>query len=382
MRKDLFIVTYSSLKTYGGGIESWLIKFLSCSEKLFHIYNKIYVLGYKSDNNYLISDIIKDQNIHFVFLDIAAKLNIFCLFKYFIRARAAILKAIKENDRAVDLLSIGTLYPSIPMYLIAKINVRRVIWLRSLYFKQINILQSKKIKSVLLFIEYICLKKADIVIANGYDTRDAYQNRYNMKNIIVIPNAIDISVVKENLKPFQGEKIKIGYIGRFSPDKGIDYFIESIDIYNKKSKTNNKEFIFIGWGEEEYKILSLIEAYSNVKYIGKLNNSAIFEELSRLDATVNLSTSGTIGGGGVSNSLLESIFANNLIICWDNPIFKQIINNDFGYLLPEGDINALLAIYDELNNKQKAIKKIENSKKLKANYLFSKHIETFISLME
>jgi glycosyltransferase involved in cell wall biosynthesis len=386
MKKDLFIITYSALKTYGGGIESWLIKFLSFSEYLFVKYDNIYVIGYLTDNNQLISDSIKVRNIHFFLLNIKSKLNIIQLIKFFLKTRRLIIDIIKRNKRNADLLSIGTIYPTIPVFLISKkrYQIRRIVWLRSLYFKQINLLKSKSIKSILTYMEYGYLKKTDIIIANGYDTQDAYQKKYNIRDVFVIPNAIDESVVKENHISFQNEKIKIGYIGRFCQSKGIDFFIDSIEKYNRENEGNNKEFVFIGWGKEEYEniIIALTEKYDNIIYLGKLENAYIFEELSKLDATVNLSTSGIIGGGGISNSLLESLFANNLLICYDNPIYRQVVNEENACLIQESDIFAFANLCRELDDRQRMINKLERAKHLKQYYLFSKHIENFISIMK
>jgi hypothetical protein len=384
MQKDLFIIIYSPLKTHGGGIESWLIKFLTFSERLYEVYKNIYIIGIASDKEELISDIIQNDKIYFLFLDIGVKPAFLKILDFVLKTKNFLSKKIKERNVDVDFLSIGTIYAAIPAYLIQKrykFKIRKIIWLRSIFFKSINVMKLRKIKKIAFFIEEKCLKEADIIIANGFDTRDAYQKRYNLININVIPNAINISSVKENFCPFSNEKIRIGYIGRFFMDKGITSFMESIEKYNQKNTNNNKEFIFIGWGGEEERVFALANKYENVKYIGKLENTSIFEELKCLDATVHLTTSGIIGGGGISNSLLESIFANNLVICWNNSIYRQVVNETNACLLPENDALALVNIYYELDNRENMIAKIENAKKLKPDYLFSEHIEKFISLV-
>jgi glycosyltransferase involved in cell wall biosynthesis len=384
LKRNLIIITYSPLKNFGGGIESWLIKFLSYRDALLEKYENIYIIGYKTDNIDVIPKMFQDNRIYFYLFDVNAKCTFLRIFKYILKT-VRVIKEIVKYGLFLDLLSVGHIYPILPTYFVHKkhgCKIRRIVWLRSIFMKEINLLKLKKIKKFVKMIERFYLQKADVVIANGYDTRDFYIKEYNIRNIIVIPNAIHTDYVKENLNPFAGEKIGIGYIGRLYINKGIDCFIKSIDIYNRKYIKNNKEFIVIGFGEMEGEVISLANKYNNVKFLGKIDSREIFTILSQLDATVHLTKSNNIGGAGISNSLLESIFANNLIICWDNPIFRQIVNENNAYMLEEDNILSLVAVYDELDKRYESIKRVNKAKELKKTYMFSKHIEKFISIIQ
>ncbi len=376
-KRDLIILTYSELKNFGGGIESWLQKFLSPKNisKLNSLYNKITVIGLESDRNNLLCESLNNKILDFTFVSSIRFKPVKRLLR-FIKETNRLIKKLTRSDDIFDLLCIGTLYPSLPLLFIKKKkNMKSIIWLRSVFPYEIQLHKIKYIRPVIILIESKCLKKADMIISNGSDTTNYYKSHYNCKDIITINNAIEVSKIKPNNHFFENDNIKIAFIGRYYENKGIYEFIESIKLYNLRHPNSNLKFIFIGFGEAEKEVNELVSKYNNVTNLGYLPNQKIYDILQEIDVNMNLTKS--LGGGGVSNSLLEGIFSNNLIIAWDSIIYKQVLTDEMGIFIEENNINELVIAYEKLNNRSEMVAKIVNMEKIKNNYTFDEHIKQF-----
>ena len=377
--RKLIISTYSSLQMSGGGIESWLQKILTYRGELLNNYSDICIIGQnpKSDS---IADVFQDEHVKFNFY---SKNSLISGIVNYINCIRAIAKKYKKEK--IDIIFVGSLYPSLPILFLPK-KIKTYIWLRSFYEYEINQLKIKKIKPLALFLEKKCLQRAKKIIANGEDTKFLYKNKYKSieKEIIVIPNAIDVNAVKNNKNTLRCKVVKIAFIGRFYKNKGIEEFINSIKEINKIRVDKRFQFLFVGYGEFEEEIRTLETQFDNVKLVGKVNNSQIFDFLSTIDCTVNLTFSAKEGGGsGVSNSLLESIYSDNLPIAWGNFCFKQILTNENSVLIDEGNALELAKAYLAIFNRRDFyLKKVKNLNLLKEKYSFSNHIEQLLEVLD
>lgn len=385
MLKNLYLSIYSNLTQHEGGIESWLLKFLRMRAFLKSSYSKIYVIGIASSEKDLIEKEIDDPFVSFNYIKTNNK-NSFVKYISYLRNINKWFYLNIETTRTNDIISVGTIYPTIPIFTNKKIansqNCKKIIWLRSVLPRQLNLLFLRYFKNIILPLEKKYLEKSDLVIANGNDTKIRYCNYYKLKEdkIIVIPNAVIAGTIIENKKTLQSKKIKIAYIGRFFINKGINEFINSIELFNTQNPENNIEFFFIGFGKEEDKVLKLTQKYNNVFYRGKLANDEVLKELSKIDATVHLSfQSKNGGGGGVSNALLESIYSNNLIIAFDNMAYNQIITNKNGFLINEDNPAELVDVYNHISTeKENCLNRLKEASKLKVKYNFESHMLNFL----
>lgn len=354
-------------------------KLLTYSDELLKKYSEVHILGQKS-SSHSIAELFNDKRILFHFYEKGA--NLFSIINYI---RCVKILVNKIDQKNIDLIFVGSLYPSLPILFLPK-KIKTYIWLRSFYEYEINQLKIKKIKPLALFLEKKCLQRAKKIIANGEDTKFLYKNKYKSieKEIIVIPNAIDTKVVKSNQLTLRNDVVKIAYIGRFYKNKGIEEFINSIKEINKIRVDKRFQFLFVGYGEFEEEIRTLETQFDNVKLVGKVNNSQIFDFLSTIDCTVNLTFSAKEGGGsGVSNSLLESIYSDNLPIAWGNFCFKQILTNENSVLVDEGNVLELAKAYLAIFNKRDFyLKKVKNLNLLKEKYSFSNHIEQLLDVLD
>ena len=376
----LHIVMFSDLFLNAGGCESWLYKFLLYAEELLTFYSEIHVYGIISTDKQdlkRISSVIHKKNVFFHYSGLR-RLKIYQkIFAFFKQQNTFFSTYCNDGD---CLLSIGSFYEMFVSYLFRKkSNLKRLVWLRTILEYHLKTRKAKYFLPFICMLEGFCLHHMDYIIANGSDTKVFYEERYNLKDIAVIPNAIIAENISANITPFENEKIKIGFIGRLYPEKGFDKFVESVDIFNK-SPSDEVEFIIIGDGEMKNEAIRLDKQYVNCSFLGSVSNDNIFAYLGSLDATVHLNFSNT--GSGVSNSLLESLFANNLLICWSNKIFLQVVASDSAILVCESSATDLVnAYYFVTNNRDICKKKLAKASLLKKQYLFSKHIQLFLDIV-
>jgi glycosyltransferase involved in cell wall biosynthesis len=79
---------------------------------------------------------------------------------------------------------------------------------------------------------------------------DEMRDRYNSKDIYIIPNGIDIDSYKDvEKKPIDSKVVKIMYAGRVERSKGLDILIKAISQYNQKD--NSKEIFLSIYGRED-----------------------------------------------------------------------------------------------------------------------------------
>ena len=104
-------------------------------------------------------------------------------------------------------------------------------------------------------------------------------------------------------------------------------------------------FHIVGDGPAKADVLRA-EEKGIVRYHGALPNEAVPDFLRGMDVCVALTFAGSdlasgSGGAGVSNSLLEQMGAGRVLLCWDNPAFRQVLDAESAYFVPQGDVAAL-----------------------------------------
>jgi glycosyltransferase involved in cell wall biosynthesis len=374
-KKDLYFIFYSFLYSYGGGIESWLIKFLDNRHILYKSFEKIHILYLKSniDHQATIPSLFENTDIDFIPVELNSRSVILKGLEYHIKCHYHLKKINKKSI----VIGLGSFHE---LFVVSSIKrnclLKRSFWLRNILKFSLETRKTGIFSSLILWMEPHCLKSLDFVIANGTDTYDYYKRHYGLKNFFVNKNAIDESKICINKNPFQKNIIRVGYVGRLEKDKGFDCFLESVE---QSCGIKNVEFVIIGFGNLENAVHEAIRKFNNVVFKGALSNRDVYSCLSSLDATVHLTRS---GGGGLSNSLLESIFSDNLIICWDIPVFTQIVNDTNAFLVEEGDILRLTNIYKIIcSNKELALKKIINARELTAGNDMLSHMRKFLEIV-
>lgn len=382
---NINIIIFSNLDPSSGGVETWLRLFLNeikanSEQQYFDTINIFYREDPQNKVPLVFSNI--EGQINYKPILISERTGLFFNFLKLFRFHHEAMKQIK-NEKASLVISIGS-YPTgifnwISLRLLRYRNkVRHLVWLRTTLSRHIRNHQSRIFSRPILFMENKALKDADVVIANGWDTRDNYIHEYQLETE-VIPNAIDINRYAQvpPLKEGSNNPIKIAFIGRFYESKGVHNFVEAIRIFNHKYPALKEavSFVFVGWGEKS--IESFASTTSNCELIGRVSNDKMHELLGNIHCGVALTkaNSNEAGGSGVSNNLLELMVTGRLIIAADNSIFNQFPRKDFMLFVKENDNEELAACFARIaENPEKYYHLAESAKEYATSFSIENHV--------
>ncbi|MFL9557507.1 glycosyltransferase [Acinetobacter baumannii] len=266
----------------------------------------------------------------------------------------------RKNNRSSQVVAVGSLnemlacffsYPPI-LY-----RGKKIIWLRTISRREFG-MKTKILRLPLIFVEYILLKfYFDRVLTNGKDTGDFYSN-IGVANK-VINNGVNAERWFNEISTIPKEdKISIAFIGRLEKNKGIVEFCNAIRLFNKRG-SNNISFKIVGQGSCVNNVLELVNEEKNVEFINGLNNQEMPSFLRNINVSVALTFStASMGGGGLSNALLEQMCSGNLIVAWDNPIFRQILNEDCSILVEQGNELKLVDTFAKISNEYNSMREL------------------------
>lgn len=375
---NIHLLLISELKEGSGGRETWVVNFLEgmLSKDQSVKFNIYYIFGSaetvvdflsKKYGDRVILNPIRSNSI----LEKFNKTFAFCLGLFSLK------NSIKKSEEDL-FLGVGGLFEAVAG-LIAFGNIKKVIWLRTIYSREIaNRFSRAIIIIVSLFENFIYKNYIDHFIANGEDTRDYYKNI--CENIELIPNSIKVSDWTE-FRNYESV-IRIAYVGRLTEVKGIKDFLKSIKIFSTYNEFNKFRFTVIGAGEHVSEVKKLANAGLLV-YKGVAKNKELINLYSDIDVGVNLTYGASdFGGAGISHSLLEQLASGLIIVAWNNDIYRNIISADNGVLVGERDVNGLISAYLQIKSKLDYFSHyIENNTMLAKKYDIDAHITLFMHFL-
>ena len=96
-----------------------------------------------------------------------------------------------------------------------------------------------------------------------------------------------------------------------------------------------------------------------VDWHGPIPNDTLPTRLADFDVCVAFTRSSEIqGGGGTSNAMMEQMAAGRIMLAWNNAIFRQWLNAENGYMVPQDDVEAAYrCLADILHNKTEALRR-------------------------
>ena len=187
--------------------------------------------------------------------------------------------------------------------------------------------------------------KVDIITTPSQSMKELI-NRYGItKEIVVIPNAIDIDIFRNKNKE-QGEILKkelrlapdeivILYVGRVSIEKDIDKIIKALAIIRDQNNTNF-QFIVVGEGtalEQMKDLADSLNLADKVKFTGAVSRELIKYYYQIADIFAFSSTSETFG-----IVIIEALASGLPILAVKAPGAVDIITDGFNGILAENDI--------------------------------------------
>lgn len=244
---------------------------------------------------------------------------------------------LKENKHDILILCQGLLTSFIPRIKQDLPKIKIVAWQHSEYDTYIKIYYKK-------FLNYYLrgLELADLIVCLTKDDQQKFK-KFN-KNVCFIYNPLTIKNVY-NKKSKLDEK-NIIYVGRLlMKPKGLDYLIE----IGNKLKNDDWKILVAGDGPDKKKFINLIKK-------NKLENKIILkgvlknEELENfyLSGSIFISTSRWEGFGLV---ITEAMNFGLPIVSFENTGPKEILKNgDYGILVKKNDINEFIKKLNVLMN--------------------------------
>jgi len=211
------------------------------------------------------------------------------------------------------------------------------------------------LSSYYYWLESWTMKRADLVICNGTDTRD-YVRSLGI-SAIAVPNGVDYKRFNnkdQSCPPELQERDKyyILMAASLMHVKGIDDALCAARICKDK-RMEDIRFIFVGKGSAVYWLAKARElgVENLVRFIGERKDIPAYYRYADAALTLCHFNNVTPKGGGVSMSLLEAMAAGKPIIAYDNPIFNTIVQDQQTALLvsehnPETIVAAITFLHD------------------------------------
>jgi len=362
-----------------GGRETWLRNFLlEVKRQKYPIEFDFYSLP-AEENNILYG--LKDGPLmgrHFQLSSVFSRIPVF--FSFFIRM--FFLKLFKKNksDYVVAVGGLEEAFSVITSYFPFFYRGKKILWLRTIYTKEKGYRLNRFTQKVLLAVEIFIIKKFfDFVVANGEDTASFY--RSHGIDCVVIANAVDLDVWS-SVKKIPSTKLRVAFIGRLSQVKGIDAFLNAAEHVHNNDSGDGIEFHVVGGGPEECCVREFVNR-GVVTYHGSLPHGDISKFIAKIDCCVALTyLKDFMGGGGVSNALIEQMASQQIIIAWNNDIFKKVLCPSTAYFVEQDDIKGLADTFICISKNRVQAERAAASAFAEAqNYSIEKHVLAFMKVI-
>jgi len=304
------------------------------------------------------------------------------------------LKLPFMNLSKYDVVHVHRLYFAIP-FILLKPKLKIVCSLHgrtfSVFESNNGSLKLKIIKPIFLMIEKFAIKHIDYLVPVSQDVIDSFELKYKgfsiKKNMTIaspMVDAIDYSVLasKESKEYFKLDEknIYLGFLGRLSDVKDIEFLIGLFNEQKDYFMKNNIILTIFGEGESRFKLEEIVKKLN-------LNNLVIFHgevlpsDIDKVMATLKiLLISSRHESGPIV--MKEAMLCGIPVISNDiGEVKDYIINGKNGYIVNKDYNSYFNAIKNLLDNKLLKEEVIKNSteqlKKCSVEYVSNKYIEIY-----
>ncbi len=287
--------------------------------------NQFYIVKGVSNNLLEVND---KENIEYQIIHQSAQNSFEQIFRYIylqIKISARLIYLRKNINFCVFFSESGLLIP----ILIAKLLRKKVIWLLPSSMKKTIQFNSDPLSIFLRIMQNLCYMLTDTIILYSSNLIKEWElERWNYKIIIAHRHFLNCNF--RIIKSFDIREKLVGYIGRFSDEKGIMEFLKAIPlILNKDSEI---KFLIIGDGILKNEILDYIEKNdlnNKVKLLNWVSHSELPNRLNDLKLIVLPSKT-----EGLPNLILEAMACGTPVLASPVGTIPKIIkNNQTGFIL-------------------------------------------------
>jgi glycosyltransferase involved in cell wall biosynthesis len=292
--------------------------------------------------------------------------------------RLAVGPPIRATDAPI--IAVGSLAEAMgALWLTASDGkARRFMWLRGIYTREKSAQLPGMTRRLVLALERFVLGRFGTVIANGADTAAFYRTQGIDSHVIA--NAVPLGKWTMPL-PTDAGTLRVAFIGRLTDVKGIGEFLEAAEACEREAP-GACSFHVAGDGPARARVEAVAARMPLVVH-GQLDNDAVRDLVRACDACVALTVSSPrLGGGGVSNALVEQMAAGRILFAWDNDIFRQVLDASSAYLVPQGDAPALAgAMLRAACARGEALQRADGARRLSRRYSIETHVDAFFGLL-
>ncbi|MBC8501375.1 MAG: glycosyltransferase family 4 protein [DPANN group archaeon] len=191
------------------------------------------------------------------------------------------------------------------------------------------------------------VKHASSVVTISYYNRDYIKTKFNIRNIPVVHDSIDVNL----FKPMKNKNTKrIISIGRFVDQKGFSYLVKACNILDKRDI--DFELVFIGIGPNKKKCEKLVKEYklSNVFFKDSLPSDKVKLELGKSSIFVLPCVVTKNGNRDILANVLKEAMAMEIpIITSDICGVDELVEHEIsGLLVPPKDPEAIANAIEKL----------------------------------
>jgi len=226
----------------------------------------------------------------------------------------------------------------------------------------------------------ILLSRASLIICPSNATAknikvklDRYTRKHNRKKIFIVNNFVEKSKFKKLVTatpaifykryPYLKDKVKILFVGAFSPHKGVHALIKAVN--KLREKMPNVYLILVGPGCEpkRHKI-----SQEGIIFAGTLND----EELASFIIASDIIAIPSVGSEGFGIAVLEAMTVGKPLIIGNLPAFREVAENAAIYVNGHDQESIYSALRYVLNNKNLAYDLISRSRQRSKIYSFDR----------
>tara|TARA_A100001015_G_scaffold13288_1_gene15541 strand:+ start:4283 stop:5365 length:1083 start_codon:yes stop_codon:yes gene_type:complete len=279
----------------------------------------------------------------------------------------SLYKALKISNNIIILGASGTLsLPILNLFFKNKIivtNIDGIEWKRDKWgvFEKI----------ILRFSEKIACKYSNVIVSDNYVIKDYIDKKYNLSSVYIPYGGDHVKFIsnRSDLISFKPKDYAVK-VCRIEPENNVEMVLRAF------SKLKKRNLVIVGnWKNSKYGI-RLLKNFSHYKNIELLDPIFDQKELNKLRFNSSIYIHGH-SAGGTNPSLVEAMFLNLPILCYDVNFNRSTTENQAIYFQNSDSlINELINL--KINNSSKMylhIKRIAENR-----YIWEKISNSYIKI--
>lgn len=244
----------------------------------------------------------------------------------------SLYKALKISNNIIILGASGTLsLPILNLFFKNKIivtNIDGIEWKRDKwgFFEKI----------ILRFSEKIACKYSNVIVSDNYAIKDYIDKKYNLSSVYIPYGGDHVKFIsnRSDLISFKPKDYAIK-VCRIEPENNVEMVLRAF------SKLKKRNLVIVGnWKNSKYGI-RLLNNFSHYKNIELLDPIFDQKELNKLRFNSSIYIHGH-SAGGTNPSLVEAMFLNIPILCYDVDFNKYSTKNKALFFYDSDSLSKLL----------------------------------------